>query len=321
MKVSKLLIAGAVALLWAIQASPQAFPQKPVRMVVPFPPGGSADAIARVLAKALTEEWKQPMLVENRPGAGTTIASAFVASAPPDGYMLYLQGISTYASTGSLYKNLSFDPLKSFTPIANVTMSPFILVVHPSVKASTVKELVELARAQPGSLRYGSSGAGGTPHLFTEMLAHDTGTAFLHVPYKGVGPAITALLAGEIHFLVADVAVMAQMRAGKVRALAVTTPRQTALVPGVPTMAESGMANMVMPSYVGVFGPTGMPREIVVSLNASLNRALIHPDVRKQLFGLGFEPAGSTPEELAAMLSAEVQRLSIIIRNAGVKLD
>lgn len=314
------LALSAAALLCAAQAAAQTFPAKPVRMVVPFPPGGSSDAVARILAERLTETWKHPMIVENRPGAGTTIASAFVVSQPPDGHTLYLQGISTYASTGSLYKNLSFDPLK-FTAVANVTISPFILAVHPSVKAHTARELIELARSRPGTLTYGSSGAGGSPHLFAEVLARGTGTKFLHVPYKGLGPAMAALVAGEINFVVADVTVMPQVRAGKVRALAVTTPKQTAVAPGVPTMAESGVPGMVMPSYIAVLGPPGIPRDIVNAINTDINRAVDNAEVRKKLFGLGFEPAGGTPEELAKMLSEEVQRLSPIIREAGLKLD
>ncbi len=308
-------------LLWAAQAASQAFPVKPVRMVVPFPPGGSSDAVARILAERLSGEWKQPMIVENRPGAGTTIASAFVAGSPPDGHTLYLQGVSTYASTGSLYKNLSFDPINGFTAVANVTTSPFILVVNPSVKANTARDLIEIARARPGALTYGSSGSGGTPHLFAEVLARGTGTQFLHVPYKGLGPAVTALMAGEINFLIADVTVMPQVKAGKVRALAVTTPRQTAVVPGVPTLAESGIPGMVLPSSIAVLGPAGMPRDLVGTINADINRALANESVRQRLFALGFEPAGSTPEELAAMLAAEVQRLTPIIRDSNIKLD
>jgi tripartite-type tricarboxylate transporter receptor subunit TctC len=317
----KRLLLCAAALACMSHAAAQSFPSRPVRMIVPFPPGGSSDAVGRILAERLSGDWKQPMVVENRPGAGTTIASAFVAGSPPDGHVLYLQGVSTYASTGALYRNLSFDPVKGFTPVANVTLSPFVLAVHPSVKATTALQLVELARARPGVLSYGSSGSGGTPHLFAEVLANGTGTRFLHVPYKGLGPAMTALISGEINFLIADVTVMPHVKAGKVRALAVTTPKQTPVVPGVPTLGESGIPGMSLPSYIAVLGPAGMPRDLVGTLNADINRALANPDVRNKLFALGFEPAGGTPEELAAHMSAEVQRLTAIIRDAGVKLD
>lgn len=314
-----LLLAG--SLLCAAQAVAQGFPSKPVRMVIPFPPGGSSDAVGRILGERLSEEWKQPVVIENRPGAGTTIASAFVAGSSPDGYTLYLQGISTHASAGSLYKNLSFDPAKAFTPVGNVSMSPFILVVHPSVKANTARELLALGAAKPEALSYGSSGNGGSPHLFVEILANANNVKFLHVPYKGFGLAIVALIAGEVNFAVADVAIMPQVRSGKVRALAVSTPRPSVLVPGVPTMAESGVPNMVMPSYIAVLGPAGMPRDITAGINAQINRTVANDDVKKKLLAQGFEPAPGTPEELGSLLNAETQRLSQIIQRTGIKLD
>ncbi|MFM9970556.1 MAG: Bug family tripartite tricarboxylate transporter substrate binding protein [Burkholderiales bacterium] len=312
---------GLAALLCSLQLAAQGFPVKPVRMVIPFPPGGSSDAVGRIMGERLGEEWKQPVVVENRPGAGTTIASAFVAGSAPDGYTLYLQGVSTHASAAGLYKNLSFDPGKAFTPVANVSMSPFILVVNPIVKANTAKELLQLAQAKPEALSYASSGSGGSPHLFVEILANANGIKFLHVPYKGFGPAIVALIAGEVNFAVADVAIMPQVRAGKVRALAVSTPKQSVLVPGVPTMAESGVPNMVMPSYIAVLGPAGMPRDITASINAQINRVLGNDDVKKKLLAQGFEPAGGTPEELGSLLNAETQRLTQIIQRTGIKLD
>ena len=314
-----LLLAG--SLLCAAQAFAQGFPSKPVHMVIPFPPGGSSDAVGRIIGERLSEEWKQPVVIDNKPGAGTTIASAFVAGSPPDGYTLYLQGISTHASAGSLYKNLSFDPAKAFTPVANVSMSPFILVVHPGVKANTAKELLQLGAAKPEALSYASSGNGGSPHLFVEILANANNVKFLHVPYKGFGPAIVALIAGEVNFAVADVAIMPQVRSGKVRALAVSTPRQSVLVPGVPTMAESGVPNMVMPSYIAVLGPAGMPRDVTMGINAQIMRAIANEEVKKKLLAQGFEPSGSTPEELGSLLAAETQRLSQIIRSTGIKLD
>ena len=316
-----LVLRATIPALLAANAIAQGFPAKPVRLVVPFPPGGSSDAVGRVIGERLGDEWKQPVIIENKPGAGTTIASAFVASSAPDGYTLYLQGVSTHASAGALYRNLSFDPAKAFTPVANVSMSPFVLVVHPSVKATSARELLQLGQARAESLSYGSSGSGGSPHLFVEMLASANGVKFLHVPYKGMGPAIVALIAGEVNFAVADVAVMPQVRSGKVRALAVSTPRQSELVPGVPTMAESGVPGMVMPSYIAVLGPAGMPREVTATINAQINRALANSDVRQKLLAQGFEPSGGTPEELGALLVAETQRLGDIIRKSGIKLD
>jgi tripartite-type tricarboxylate transporter receptor subunit TctC len=308
-------------LLCTAQALAQGFPSKPVRMVVPFPPGGSSDVVGRILGERLTEEWHQPMLIDNKAGAGTTIASAFVAGSAPDGYTLYLQGVSTHASAGALYKNIGFDPIKSFTMVGNVTASPFVLVVNSSSPAKTAKDLIDLARTRPEGLSAASSGAGGSPHLYTEMLARATGIKFLHIPYKGMAPAIVALVAGEVNFLVSDVAVMPQVRAGKVRALAVTSPRPSVLVPGVPTMGESGGPNLNLVAYIAVIGPAGMPRDVVATLNAQINRAVANPDARQRLLAQGFEPYSTTPEELGSLLTAETQRLTQVIRESGVKLE
>jgi tripartite-type tricarboxylate transporter receptor subunit TctC len=308
-------------LVFAANAFAQGFPAKPVRMVVPFPPGGSSDVVGRILGERLSEEWRQPMLIDNRAGAGTTIASAYVAGAAPDGYTLYLQGISTHATAAALYKNISFDPVKSFTMVGNVTASPFILAVNSASPAKSAKELIDIARAKPGNLTFGSSGAGGSPHLFTEMLGRSTGTRFLHVPYKGMAPAIVALVAGEVNALVADMAIMPQVRGGKVRALAVTSPRQTALVPGVPTMVESGVPGLAMVAYIAVLGPANMPRDLTATLNGQINRALANADMQQKLNAQGFEPHPTTPEELGKLLATEIQRLGQVIRDADVKLN
>ena len=316
-----LALAFAGQMFAAQEAFAQAFPNRAVRIVVPFPPGGSSDAVARVLGERLGEDWKQPVIVENRPGAGTTIAGAHVASALPDGTTLLLQGVATYATTGSLYKNLSFDPIKGFAAVSMLSSSPFILVSKQGLTVTTAKDLVELAKTKPGALSYGSSGSGGAPHLFVEMMARATGTKFLHVPFKGVGPAIVALLGGEVDFMVADVAVMPQVRAGKLRALAVTSARQSPLAAGIPTMAESGVPGLVMPSSIAMLTTAGTPREVIAVLNASINRALANPDVRQKLTAQGFEASGSTAEELATLLAAEAQRFSQVIRDIGLKLD
>ena len=299
----------------------QSYPLRPVKIVVPFPPGGSSDAVARVLGERLSEEWKQPVLIENRPGAGTTIAGAYVAAAAADGYTLFLQGVATYATTGSLYRNLAFDPLKGFAPVSMLSVSPFILVTRNGLGVNSAKELAELARSKPGALSYGSSGSGGSPHLFAEMMARSTGTRFLHVPFKGLAPAVMAALSGDVDFLVADVAVMPQVRAGKLKALAVSTARQTTLAAGIPTMAESGLPGLVMPSAIAMLTTAGTPREVISAINAQINRVLANNDVRQKLIAQGFEPSGSTPEELASLLTEEVRRLSAVIREVGVKLD
>jgi tripartite-type tricarboxylate transporter receptor subunit TctC len=302
-------------------SSGQAFPARPVKIIVPFPPGGSADAAARIVAEKTSNEWKQPVLVENKPGAGTTIAAAFVAGSAPDGHMLYLTGPISHAVSAALYKNLSYDAVKSFAAVARVATAPFILVVHPSVKASSVQQLIELAKTKPGALTYASSGSGAAPHLATEMLASLTGTRFVHVPFKGTAPALVALLGAQVDFLIADVAAIPHIRAEKLRALAVTTAKRSALVPEIPTVAESGVPGFDVPSATGILAPAGTPREIVAKINASINRALATEDVRRRLNSQGFEPAPATPEEFGAFLASEVRKYAKVVRDAGVRID
>ncbi len=305
----------------ASTAVAQTFPSRPVKIIVPFPPGGSADAAARIVAEKTSEEWKQPVLVENKPGAGTTIAAAFVASSAPDGYVLYLTGPISHAVSAALYKNPGYDAVSSFAAVARVASAPFILVVHPSVKANSVRELIELARARPGALTYASSGSGAAPHLAAEMLASMTGTKFVHVPFKGTAPALVALLGGQVDFQIADVAAIPHVRAGKLRALAVTTARPSALVPGVPSVAESGVPGFDVPSATGILAPAGTPREVVAKINSAINRALATGEVRQRLNAQGFEPAPATPEEFAAFLASEVRKYARIIQEAGVRID
>ena len=305
----------------ASTAVAQPFPSRPVKIIVPFPPGGSADAAARIVAEKTSEEWKQPVLVENKPGAGTTIAAAFVAGSAPDGYVLYLTGPISHAVSAALYKNPGYDAVSSFADVARVASAPFILVVHPSVKANSVRELIELARARPGALTYASSGSGAAPHLAAEMLASMTGTKFVHVPFKGTAPALVALLGGQVDFQIADVAAIPHMRAGKLRALAVTTARPSALVPGVPSVAESGVPGFDVPSATGILAPAGTPREVVAKINSAINRALATGEVRQRLNAQGFEPAPETPEEFAAFLASEVRKYARVIQEAGVRID
>jgi len=305
----------------ASTAVAQTFPSRPVKIIVPFPPGGSADAAARIVAEKTSEEWKQPVLVENKPGAGTTIAAAFVAGSAPDGYVLYLTGPISHAVSAALYKNPGYDAVSSFAAVARVASAPFILVVHPSVKANSVRELIELARARPGALTYASSGSGAAPHLAAEMLASMTGTKFVHVPFKGTAPALVALLGGQVDFQIADVAAIPHMRAGKLRALAVTTARPSALVPGVPSVAESGVPGFDVPSATGILAPAGTPREVVAKINSAINRALATGEVRQRLNAQGFEPTPATPEEFAAFLASEVRKYARVIQEAGVRID
>jgi len=299
----------------------QNYPAKPVRVIVPFPPGGSADAASRSMAEKLSGLWGQPVVLEHKPGAGTTIAAAYVAASPPDGYTILFCGAISHAASANLYRNLGYDAVRSFAPLGTISLSPFILVVSPTTKAGSVRELVELARSRPGELNYASSGNGASPHLAAEMFARAAGIRIVHIPFKGMAPALTALLSGEVDLIFADVAVMPQVRSGRLRALAVTTAKPSPLVPGVPTLGEAGVAGVEIPSVTGFIAPAGTPRETVAFINDSMGRALASSELRERLIALGFEPFESRPEEFGAFLAAEVRRYAQVIKDAGIRVD
>jgi tripartite-type tricarboxylate transporter receptor subunit TctC len=315
------LAAMIAAALVAAGALAQSYPSKPVRVIVPFPPGGSADAASRSMAEKLSSLWGQPVVLEHKPGAGTTIAAAYVAASPPDGYTILFCGAISHAASANLYRNLGYDAVKSFAPLGTIALSPFILVVNPGVKADTVRALVELAKTKPGALNYASSGNGASPHLAAEMFARAAGIDIVHVPFKGMQPALVALVSGEVDLTFADIAVMPLVRSGRLKALAVTTARPSPLVPGVPTLAEAGVAGVDIPSVAGFLAPAGTPRDTVAFVNSSMGRALAAGDLRERLIGLGFEPYQTTPEEFGAFLAAEVRRYAQVIRDAGIKVD
>lgn len=314
-------LAAIAAALVAAGALAQSYPSKPVRVIVPFPPGGSADAASRSMAEKLSSLWGQPVVLEHKPGAGTTIAAAYVAASPPDGYTILFCGAISHAASANLYRNLGYDAVRSFAPLGTISLSPFILVVNPRTKAGSVLELIELARSRPGELNYGSSGNGASPHLAAEMFSRAAGIRMVHVPYKGMQPVLVALVSGEIDLTFADIAVMPLVRSGRLTALAVTTAKPSSLVPGVPTLAESGVAGVDIPSVAGFLAPAGTPRDTVALVNTSMARALAAGDLRERLIGLGFEPYQTTPEEFGAFLAAEVRRYAQVIRDAGIKVD
>jgi tripartite-type tricarboxylate transporter receptor subunit TctC len=302
------------------EAKAQPFPGKPVRIIIPFSPGGSADAQARLLGQKLGELWGQSVLIESKPGAGTTIGAAFAASSAPDGYTLYLAGASLLISS-SLYKNLSYDPLKSFAPVSMLASSPYVLAVHPAVKATTVKELIDLAKANPKAVSYGSAGNGSGSHLAGELFRMLTGAEFLHVPYKGQAPALVALAGGEINFLFADVAVLPLLQAGKLRALGETGLKRSPLLPNMPLVAESGVAGYEMINWGAILAPAGTPRPIVVQVNAAIQDVVQNAEVRQRFNAQGFEPMGSTPEALGALLASEAAKYAKVIKESGMKID
>ena len=314
-----LLLANAQALA---QQPAEAFPSRAVRMVVGFPPGGSSDVSARLVAERMSDEWKQPVIVESKPGAGGTIAAAFVAAAPADGYTLLHVGPGTHAITSALYKDLSYDALTSFAGVGQIAVSPFVIVVGGSSSVKSMKELLELARAKPGAVSYGSSGSGAGPNVVTEMVALSTGVKFLHVPYKGAAPAAAAALAGQVDFAMVDSAsAIPHVQSGKLRALAVTTAQPSPLYRDVPTVAQAAVPGFAYPSSVGFLAPAGTPREVIAKINGALGRALANETVRSRLNGLGFDAAPMTPDEFDTFMADEVRKYTRIVKDLGLKLN
>jgi tripartite-type tricarboxylate transporter receptor subunit TctC len=305
---------------FSFNAFAQNFPAKPVRIIIPFSPGGSADAQARILGQKLGELWGQSVLIESKPGAGTTIGAAVAAAQAPDGYTLYLAGASLLIS-GSLYKNLSYDPVKSFAPVSMLASSPYVLAVNPNVRASSVRELIELAKAKPKGVSYASAGNGSGSHLAGELFRMLTGVDLLHVPYKGQAPALVALAGGEIDFLFADVAVLPLLQAGKVRALGETGLKRSPLLPSMPLVAESGVAGYEMINWGAILAPAGTPRAIVNQLNSAIQNVVQNAEVRQRFNAQGFEPMASTPEALGELLASEAAKYARVVRESGMKIE
>ena len=298
------------------------FPSRTVRFVVGFPPGGSSDVSARLVAEKMSEEWKQPVIVDNKPGAGGTIAAAFVAAAPADGYTLLHVGPGTHAITSVLYKDLTYDALKSFAGVGQIAIAPFVVVVNASSSIKSMKDLLDLAKSRPGQVSYGSTGSGAGPNVVTEIIALAAGVQFLHVPFKGAAPATAAALGGQVDFAMADSAsAIAHVQSGKLRALAVTTAQPSPLYHGVPTVAEAAVPGFSYPSSVGFLAPAGTPREVILRINAALGRALANETVRGRLNGLGFDAAPMTPDEFDAFMAGEVRKYTKIVRDLGLKLN
>jgi tripartite-type tricarboxylate transporter receptor subunit TctC len=318
----KALRSFALALVGAMAIAPAAYaqyPAKPVRLIVPFPPGGGTDAMARVLAPKLAEGLGQQVVIENRGGAGATIGTELAAKAAPDGYTLFLMTI-TNAVSMSLYPNLKFDLVRDFAPVTKLATTPHVLVVHPSLPAKTVKELVAIAKARPGAIVYSSSGTGSVSHLAGEYFGFLTGTRMLHVPYKGGGPSVTALISGEVAVGFATMpSVLAQVKSGRLRAIAMTTAQRSPALPQVPTIAEAGIANYDVGSWYGLSVPAGTSREIVTRLHDVTHKLLAQQDVKDRLAGNGFEVLVSTPEQFGEFVRVEVERWAKVVKASGAK--
>jgi len=318
--VALLAIAAVAALSAAAVAQP--YPNKPVRVFVPYPPGGGTDVLARIVAPKLSENLGQQVVIDNRPGAGGTLGSAIAARAPADGYNLLILNTLPHTSAAGLYAKLGYDPVKDFTAVGMVAATPYVLAVHPSVPANTLAEFIALARARPGALNYASAGTGSATHLAAELFKSVTKVNLTHIPYKGGGPGISDLLGGQVQLTFENIlALMPHIKAGKLRALAVTSRKRSLIFPDLPTVAEAGYPDFDVVGQFGFVVPAGVAREIIAQLNADLTKAVKSPELTNQLNSQGSEPRTSTPEEFDAIIRAESAKWLGVIRDAGIKVE
>ena len=323
LKTSVLSIAlAALCLLAAPLALAQAYPAKPVKLIVPFPPGGPTDIVGRFVATKLSEALGQQFVVENRAGAGGTVGSEVASQASADGYTLLYGSTSTLAMAPSLYRKLAYDPRKSFAPISLVSSGPMLVAVNASVPANTLAELIALAKDKPGSLNYASAGNATPPHLAAEMFKSMAGVNLVHVPYKGGGPALQAVTAGEVQILFEGlVTLLPQIKSGRLRALAISAAVRDPALPDVPTSAEAGLPAFQVNFWSGLVAPAGTPPEVVATLNAALRQALAGGDAKATLTRFGLAPAGNTPPEFSRFIDSEILRWERVIQASGAKVD
>ncbi|MGE5523215.1 MAG: Bug family tripartite tricarboxylate transporter substrate binding protein, partial [Rhodospirillaceae bacterium] len=299
-------------------ANAENYPIKPVRLVAASAPGGGIDIIGRVIAQRLSEMWNQQVVVDNRAGGGGVIATGIVAKAPADGYTLLVQSVGvSYVQT--LHKDAPFDVLRDLTPVAKVASQPSLLAVHSSVPASSLAELLKLAKAKPGQLSFGTGGAGGASHMGTELFAHAANIKLVHVPYKGTGPSMAALLAGEVNMAMVGVATaLPHVKAGKIKPIGVTGSSRSAILPDIPTIAEAGVPGYEFAGWYGIFAPGNMPRGLTQKINADINKILQQPETMQRLAAIGFEPQSGSADEFAKYFRAEVVKWRKVIKDAGI---
>ena len=314
----------ALAPAWSLAQQP-AYPTKPIKLVVPFTPGGSTDILARTIGQQLSQAWGQSVVIENVPGAGGSIGADRVAKAAPDGYTLLMGHVGTLAITPSIYPNLPYDPIRSFAPVAWVARVPNVLAIHPSVPASNLKEFIAYAKANPGRLNYGSGGNGSAAHTATEYLKLVTQSFMVHVPYRGTAPAVTDVVAGQIQVIFSGApAVMPMVKAGKLKALAVSSPKRIDGLSDIPTVAESGVpgtAGFEADQWYGIVAPAGTPAPIVARLNAQINVALNSPEVVARLRSEGAVATPNPPEVFGKLIASEIPRWKPVVQRAGIKPD
>ena len=309
------------ALSVASCAAQGSYPSKPVRFIVPFAPGGGTDIVARVVAQRLNQAWGRAIIVDNRPGAGSTLGTDIAAKAPADGYTMLLSSISL-AFNASLYKSLPFDPTRDLAPVTLVAIQPNMLVTNPRLPAQSVKELLALAKQKPGSIKFASGGNGSGPHLATELLKMSAGIELTHVPYKGTGPALTDLLAGQVDMMIAVTAsALPHVRAGKLRALAVTGEARSAVAPDIPTLAEGGVPGYEFKTWYGIQVPARTPSAMIDVLNQKVTEVLARSDVLEQLSAVGLDARASSPRDFGVLIDSEIRKWAKVVKASGAKIE
>jgi tripartite-type tricarboxylate transporter receptor subunit TctC len=316
------ILVGAALLICGAAATAQAYPTKPLRLIVPFPPGGSADILARTIGQKMSEGLGRPVVIDNRPGAGTAIGAEATAKSAPDGYTVMIGTVSSHAINPSLNAKIAYDPIRDFTPISPVASIPFALVVHPSLPAKNVAELIATARAKPGVLNFSSAGNGTSNHLAGELFKSMARIDLVHIPYKGSAPALNDLLAGQVNMMFDLVLTAAQhVKAGTVRAVAVTGKARSSVLPGVPTVAESGLSGYEVSAWFGIFAPAGLPATITQRLNAEIVRVMGLADVRERLASQGAEPMASASDAFAEYVRTELTKWAGVVKAAGMRSE
>lgn len=319
LKVMLMMALGVVNALPQV-AIAQAYPSKPIRLIIPFPPGGGTDILGRVIGAKLAESIGQQVIVENRPGAGGNLGTAMAATAPGDGYTILMVSAS-YTVNAAVFK-LNFDPLKDLIPIIQVATVPFVLTATPSLPANNVKELIALAKAKPGSLNFASSGNGSSPHLAGELLTMMTDTKMVHVPYKGGGPAATDVMSGQVQLLFSTVTTSAgQIKAGRMKALGIASLKRSSSLPDIPTLHESGVPDFDVTNWFGILAPSSTPKPIVALLNKHINGLITNPDVRAKLVAEGADPVGGSAEDFDKLIRADIAKYVGIVKAANIKVD
>ena len=313
---------GLAAVVGAGAALAQAFPNKPVRIVVPQTPGGASDALARVIGQKLSERWGQPVVVENKPGAGGNVGTDYVAKSPADGYTLLMSYVGTQAINGSVYKNLSYEPYKDFAPVATLATVPFALVVNQNFPVKTAGELIAYAKAHPGAVNFGSAGNGSLNHLLGEMVNMNQGVKLVHVPYKGAAGALTDTIGGQIQMTFTSLpSVVGHIRGDKLRAIAVTGSRRSATFPNLPTFAEAGIAGLELSPWFGLLAPAGTPEPIVRKINTDIAELLRDKDVTEKFAVLGADPYLTQPEQFGRILQDDILKWSQVVKASGARID